>query len=104
MNLDSFPGNIMRIEIDNLSGEAKIINPSFGSKDFYLNEKVVNSLRVRGVLNRLENMKFILDVSRRIWEISDEPPVGKYGTVASILFSMRGTLDESKGNRVVCLL
>lgn len=93
----------MEIEINNLNGEAKIVDPGLGCKDFYLTKEVVSFLRNRGVLNRLENMKFILDASRNLWEISDEPPIGRHGTVASILFSMRGTVDSSRNDRVVCL-
>jgi hypothetical protein len=95
----------MRIEIDNLTGSAKVVEPSFASGDVYLDREVVDFLESSDRLNDLEKMKLIVNSSLQRWEISDKPPVAQPGTIGSVLFSVGGSLYTDKdSNRVTCRL
>lgn len=90
----------MRISINTSTGLAKVIEPTF-DEDIYLSEAVLDSLQKSGVFNKLENMNFIIDFSQKRWEISDEPPVGVPGTIASVIFHVGGSFTKDD-TRMIC--
>jgi hypothetical protein len=49
-------------------------------------------------------MQFSLSFSIQQWEISDAPPVGTPGTIASVIFSIGGTLKFENADKVICAL
>jgi hypothetical protein len=94
----------MKIEINSPIGLAKVIEPHYDSQDIYLDNDVIRYLENEGKLNELEKMKFVPNFSTQQWEISDEPPVGTPGTIASVIFSIGGTLKFENADKVICAL
>jgi len=90
----------MRISTNENTDLAKVIEPTF-DEDIYLTEAVLVSLQRSGVFNKLENMNFIIDFSQKRWEISDEPPVGASGTIASVIFHVGGFFTKNN-TRIIC--
>ena len=94
----------MKIEINSSIGFAKVIEPHYDSQDIYLHNDVIRYLENEGKLNELQKMQFSASFSTQQWEISDEPPVGTPGTIASVIFSIGGTLKFENADKVICAL
>jgi hypothetical protein len=94
----------MKIGINSSSGLTKVIEPHYDSQDIYLDNDVIRYLEKEGKLNELEKMQFSLSFSTQQWEISDAPPVGTPGTIASVIFSIGGTLKFENADKVICAL
>ncbi|BAY18739.1 hypothetical protein NIES21_45910 [Anabaenopsis circularis NIES-21] len=93
----------MRITVNESIGLAKVIEPAFDDRDIYLDKAVLDYLEQENSLNKLENMQFFVEPSLKVWSISGEPPVGTPGTIASLIFYVRGSLNENELG-IICTL
>lgn len=91
----------MRISVNQQTGFAKVLEPSFGSQDVYLDEATLDSLKSKEMLEKLEGMNLTVDFSQNRWEILEEPPFGTLGTIASIISHIEGPLKRN-GNDIIC--
>jgi hypothetical protein len=93
----------MRIEISSLKDFYRLIDPSLNLGEIHLSREVIQYLENQGKLKSLEDLQFLINSSTQEWEISDQPPVGTLGTLASIIFCVRGTFQQ-EDTRIVCVI
>jgi hypothetical protein len=97
--------NEMKIEFNSSGNRAKVVEPTFEAKNIYLDGAILTFLREQNKLISLEKMNFNISFSQRQWEISDEPPTGTPGTVASLIFSVGGSLQDGEhSDEIICIL
>jgi hypothetical protein len=94
----------MRIRLLQTGEAAQVLEPDFSGKSILLKREVYDYLEKEGKLNDLQNMNFIIDFDQNLWEISGIPPVGKPGTIASVVFSKRGALSKTDNETFLCSL
>ncbi len=92
----------MKIKIDPANGLFKVIDPSCPA-EIYLSAEVITRLEIEERLSKLDEMRFCVNLSGQEWEISDEPPVGTPGTLASIIFYIQGTFYREDG-KIMCTI
>jgi len=93
----------MKIEASPSKDLYKVVDPSLTLEEIYLSSEVIQYLENQNKLESLEDMRFLISLPTEEWEISDEAPVGKPGTLASVIFSVRGRLHRQE-NRIICTI
>lgn len=88
----------MKLELLPSEESARVLEPLFADKSIFLSREVYDFLENEGKLDKLDDMDLVIDFSQNRWEISGNPPVGVPGTIASIVFSVGGTLS-TKGHQ-----
>ncbi len=91
----------MKIKIDSTNSLFKVVDPYFSGEEVYLSNEVIARLESENKLTKLDEMQFHIHLSGQEWEISDEPPVGTPGTLASIIFYIQGTFYREDG-KIIC--
>jgi hypothetical protein len=92
------------------NNKAKVIHPNFEYKGntvtVYLDQSVLNFLDKQGLLEKLNDLNLEISFPHKVWEFSEEPPLKSMNdvTIASILFSKRGSFVEECTNEVICIL
>ena len=91
----------MAILIENQNGRVKVIEPTFEIRgkriDVYFDESVLNLLENDNRADDLENLNLIINFERKLWDISEEIPVGTPGTIASVVYHLMGSLLVEDG-------
>jgi len=93
----------MKIEASPSKDLYKVVDPSLTLEEIYLSSEVIQYLEDQNKLESLEDMLFLISLPTEEWEISDEPPVGNPGTLASLIFSVQGRLYRQE-NRIICTI
>jgi hypothetical protein len=97
----------MEIASVNRHGRARVVNPTFEIDGkplpILLDQSVINFLEQHQLLSvdKLKNLDLLIAFPQEFWEITEKPPVGTPGTIASIIFAQRGSLLIEDG---ICTL
>lgn len=92
----------MRIQLLQSGEAARVLDPDFSGKLIFLEKEVHDYLEKEDKLNDLHNMDLIIDFAQNLWEISDTPPTGQPGAIASVIFSKGGILLKKDNNTFFC--
>jgi hypothetical protein len=84
-------------------GRAKMRTPSNPGINIYLDSSAVDHLRHSGINLPNNDYYFVLSTELGAWEITQHPPIGAPGSIASILHNIRGSVVENKVNEFTCL-
>ena len=84
-------------------GRAKIKITSAPGINIYLDSSALDQLRNSGINLPNNDYYFVLSTELGAWEITQHPPIGAPGSIASILHNIRGSVVEDKVNEFTCL-
>jgi hypothetical protein len=93
----------MKIEASPFKDFYRVVDPSLNLGDIYLSSEVMQYLENQEKLESLEDMQFLISLPTQEWEISDQAPVGTLGTLASVIFYVRGTVQQ-QDDRIICTI
>jgi hypothetical protein len=82
-------------------GRAKIKITSTPGINIYLDSSALDHLRNSGI--NLNDYYFVLSTEAEAWEITQHPPTGSPGSIASLLDNIRGSVVEDNVNEFTCL-
>ncbi|HEY9905101.1 MAG TPA: hypothetical protein V6D43_22185 [Candidatus Sericytochromatia bacterium] len=102
---------MIKIQPGSTSNSVKVLYPTFvykgNSITVYLDKSILDFLRNKGLLDKLNTLELRISFTHKNWEISENPPLkemSEVGTVSPTVFSKKGSLVEDGTNQVTCRL